>query len=40
MQLKRQPRRPRYVPFISYIKYLEGKQHTVWRDYLPAVGEF
>jgi 5-methylcytosine-specific restriction endonuclease McrA len=40
MQLHRPPRRPRYVPFISYIKYLDGKRHEVWRDYLPHVGEF
>ena len=40
MQLTRAPRRPRYVPFISLVKYLEGKRHEVWRDYLPSLGEF
>jgi 5-methylcytosine-specific restriction endonuclease McrA len=40
MKLKKTPRRPRYVPFISLIKYLDGKRHDIWRDYLPALGEF
>lgn len=40
MHLKKPPRRPRYVPFISLVKYLDGKRHDVWRDYLPALGEF
>lgn len=34
-RLQRQPRRPRYVPFISLTKYLEGARNEVWRDYLP-----
>ena len=33
--LKLPPRRPRYVPFISLTKYLEGARNHVWRDYLP-----
>jgi len=33
--LKRQPRRPKYVPFISLTKYLDGARNAVWRDYLP-----
>jgi 5-methylcytosine-specific restriction endonuclease McrA len=37
---KKTPRRPRYVPFISLIKYLDGKRHDIWRDYLPALGDF
>jgi 5-methylcytosine-specific restriction endonuclease McrA len=40
MNLRRPPRRPRYVPFISLTKYLDGKRHDVWKDYLPALGEF
>ena len=35
ISLTRQPRRPRYVPFISLTKYLEGARNEVWRDYLP-----
>jgi 5-methylcytosine-specific restriction endonuclease McrA len=40
MRLRRPPRRPRYVPFISLIKYLDGKRHAIWKDYLPALGDF
>jgi 5-methylcytosine-specific restriction endonuclease McrA len=40
MKLKRPPRRPRYVPFISLVKFLDGQRHEVWRDYLPFIGEF
>ena len=40
MQLRRQPRRPRYVPFISLTKYIDGKRNDLWKDYLPALGEF
>jgi len=39
MKLERQPRRPRYVPFISLTKYLEGARNDVWRDYLPIFKE-
>jgi len=35
MMLLRQPRRPRYVPFISLTKYLDSARNEVWRDYLP-----
>ena len=37
MQLKRPPRRPRYVPYISLTKYVQGTKNDVWRDYLPVV---
>jgi 5-methylcytosine-specific restriction endonuclease McrA len=37
MQLKRAPRRPRYVPYISLTKYVAGSKNVVWRDYLPVV---
>jgi 5-methylcytosine-specific restriction endonuclease McrA len=33
--LKRQPKRPKYVPFISLSKYIEGTRNETWRDYLP-----
>ncbi len=31
----RQPRRPRYTPYIALNKYVSGTRHAVWRDYLP-----
>ena len=37
MQLRRMPRRPRYVPYISLTKYVQGSKNEVWRDYLPVV---
>lgn len=37
MQLKRPPKRPRYVPYISLTKYVQGSKNDVWRDYLPVV---
>ena len=39
MSLQKQPRRPRYVPFISLTKYLEGARNEAWRDYLPIFKE-
>jgi 5-methylcytosine-specific restriction endonuclease McrA len=39
MVLLKKPRRPRYVPFISLTKYIEGTRNYVWRDYLPLFGE-
>ena len=36
MKLSRPPRRPRYVPYISLTKYLNGTKNEVWRDYLPV----
>jgi 5-methylcytosine-specific restriction endonuclease McrA len=36
MKLARQPRRPRYVPYISLTKYINGTKNEVWRDYLPV----
>ncbi|HUV05942.1 MAG TPA: HNH endonuclease [Armatimonadota bacterium] len=35
MTLVKQPRRPRYVPFISLTKYLDSARNEAWRDYLP-----
>ena len=35
MKLLRQPRRPRYTPYISLNKYVAGTKHEIWRDYLP-----
>ena len=36
MKLSRPPRRPRYVPYISLTKYINGTKNEVWRDYLPV----
>lgn len=36
MELERQPRRPRYIPFISLTKYMDSIRNEVWRDYLPV----
>jgi 5-methylcytosine-specific restriction endonuclease McrA len=36
MRLMRQPRRPRYVPYISLTKYVAGAKNDVWRSYLPT----
>ncbi|MDE2126957.1 MAG: HNH endonuclease [Armatimonadetes bacterium] len=36
MHLRRPPRRPRYVPYISLTKYLAGQSNSVWRTYLPT----
>jgi 5-methylcytosine-specific restriction endonuclease McrA len=35
MRLARQPRRPRYTPYISLNKYVAGTRQEVWKDYLP-----
>jgi 5-methylcytosine-specific restriction endonuclease McrA len=37
--LKRQPRKPRYVPFVSLTKFSHGARNSVWRDYLPIFEE-
>jgi len=37
MRLRREPRRPRYVPYISLTKYVAGQKNEVWRTYLPVV---
>ena len=36
MKLSRPPKRPRYVPYISLTKYINGTKNEVWRDYLPV----
>lgn len=33
--LARQPRKPRYVPFLSLTKFAQGAKRRAWRDYLP-----
>lgn len=34
-ELKQQPKKPKYVPFISLTKFIAGARNEVWRDYLP-----
>jgi hypothetical protein len=36
MKLIRQPRRPRYVPYIALTKYVNGTKNDIWRNYLPT----
>lgn len=38
--LRRQPRRPKYVPFISLTKFVTGARNEVWRDYLPVFDNY
>ncbi|MEP0765579.1 MAG: HNH endonuclease [Fimbriimonadia bacterium] len=40
MKLVRQPRRPRYTPYISLANYLRAQQNELWRNYLPAFEDF
>ncbi|MCE5314261.1 MAG: HNH endonuclease [Armatimonadota bacterium] len=35
--LQQQPRKPKYVPFISLTKFVAGAKHEAWRDYLPVL---
>lgn len=37
MKLRKEPRRPRFVPYISLAKYVQGQKNEVWRIYLPAM---
>lgn len=37
MRLRRDPRRPRFVPYISLAKYVAGQKNEVWQIYLPAM---
>lgn len=39
MKLARPPRRPRYVPYISLTKYINGTKNDIWRDYLPVFAD-
>ena len=34
--LKQQPKRPKYVPFISLTMFIAGTRNEIWRDYLPV----
>lgn len=39
MRLMKEPRRPKYVPFVSLTKYIEGTRNEIWRDYLPVFND-
>jgi 5-methylcytosine-specific restriction endonuclease McrA len=39
MKLSRQPRRPRYVPYISLTKYVTGRKNEIWKNYLPVFAD-
>jgi len=39
MKLARTPKRPRYVPYISLTKYINGTKNDIWRDYLPIYAD-
>ncbi len=34
-KLRKEPKRPKYVPFISLTKFVNAAHDEVWRDYLP-----
>lgn len=34
-KLKKEPRRPKFVPFISLTKFVNSADNPIWRDYLP-----
>ncbi|MBA3725251.1 MAG: HNH endonuclease [Armatimonadetes bacterium] len=36
MKLSREPRRPRYVPYISLTSYMRAQRRDEWLQYLPA----
>ncbi|MBX3096003.1 MAG: HNH endonuclease [Fimbriimonadaceae bacterium] len=40
MKLKRQPRRPHYVPYLSLQKYVRARQNHDWHFYLPTFDAF
>jgi 5-methylcytosine-specific restriction endonuclease McrA len=37
MRLRREPRRPRFIPYISLAQYLAGQRYETWRNYLPPI---
>lgn len=40
MKLKRLPRRPKYIPYLSLQKYLKAIERDEWMTYLPMFEEF
>lgn len=37
---RKEPRRPKWVPFVSLTKYVDGRRNHIWKDYLPSFGEW
>ena len=37
MRLRKEPKRPRFVPYISLAKWVAGQKNEVWRVYLPVM---
>jgi hypothetical protein len=40
MKLKKVPRRPHFVPYLSLPKYMKAMQNDEWAFYLPVFEEF
>lgn len=40
MKLRVQPRRPKYVPYLSLPKYLKAQEREEWQFYLPKFQDF
>lgn len=40
LTLKNQPKRPKYVPFISLTKFISSTRNEVWKDYLPVYRDY
>lgn len=34
LSLRSQPRRPRFIPYLSYATFTSAMRHQIWRDYL------
>ncbi len=34
MKLRRQPKKPRYVPYISFSRFVTAARHEAWREFL------
>jgi len=40
MRIRRKPFRPKYLPYISYTKFLAAAQNPAWRPYLAPYADF
>ena len=39
LRLRRQPRRPKFIPYLSYTKFLAAINNAAWRPYLAPYGD-
>lgn len=39
LRLVQEPRRPKYLPYISYTKFMQACRNPAWRDYLAPYGD-